>query len=547
MQARIQGTPWWFRYPIQQDYWLLHIILLAATLLRFNNLNSPGLWLDEVYYTIIAQQPILNQIIHPVETVSRLYGNDPILSAIPFSLALKLGDSNYLARFPAALFGILSVAVLYKLGRLLFGNTVGLTAALLLTFSNFDILYSQEARSYAQLSLFSLAGFWFFYKSVTQSKIIHRMAYALLMWAGVSSNYAMLFIIPVQTTFLAILSLIIVLKKSRPLTAVFTTWGYFLSALALVFLMRLPWFGALHYSVANNSVGGAPTLNLWADIHLFLTTVTSGYGWLAVFFLLSGLAGLLAALWQRRIPALLLICWLGLSLPATIISVWLVGHFFHPRFAIWVMPAMFLAVACGLVGLTHFVSRGIPGDLSFSTLRVQVIVLMIFIAPLLLANVAELQQASHNKQTLPRGQLQEAVNFITSTAKPGEYIITISLPTSHAQFYVERSRQDLIYLDETAFAQQQAGRNLPQQLAGRWYVIHHNAYVAPNIPPQWNDNLHFGRFHDIVVVYQPESCTIQSCIEEAEALLTAISRANPQSVLAETINNILAGLARLEY
>src|SRR5262245_28901784 len=94
------------RYWAGKDYPLLLVILLLATFLRFNGLNEPGLWLDELSYSIAAQRPITNQILRPTETLGNYLSVDPTLSAIPFSLSLKLGSSNFLIRFPAAFFGV---------------------------------------------------------------------------------------------------------------------------------------------------------------------------------------------------------------------------------------------------------------------------------------------------------------------------------------------------------------------------------------------------------------------------------------------------------
>jgi 4-amino-4-deoxy-L-arabinose transferase-like glycosyltransferase len=115
MQDQVQPVNhrWWTRYPVKKDWAVIGVILLLATFLRFYGLNEPGLWLDEVSYTFAAQKPIIDQIINPSDTLGGYLGVDPTLSAIPFSLALKLGFSNFLARFPAALFGVLGVALIH--------------------------------------------------------------------------------------------------------------------------------------------------------------------------------------------------------------------------------------------------------------------------------------------------------------------------------------------------------------------------------------------------------------------------------------------------
>ena len=46
--------------PVIKRQILLLLILLAAVWLRFNGLNEPGFWLDEIAYTVAAQNPIID-------------------------------------------------------------------------------------------------------------------------------------------------------------------------------------------------------------------------------------------------------------------------------------------------------------------------------------------------------------------------------------------------------------------------------------------------------------------------------------------------------
>lgn len=191
MQDQIQPVnhSWWTHYPVKKDWAAIGVILLLATFLRFHGLNEPGLWLDEVSYTFAAQKPIIDQITNPSDTLGGYLSVDPTLSALPFSLSLKLGFSNFLARFPAAIFGVLGVALIYRVGRTLFGNRVALTAALLLSTSSFHILYSQEARSYAQFVFFVLASYLFLYRAFTRNRFTNWMLYAVFTWTELPDRW----------------------------------------------------------------------------------------------------------------------------------------------------------------------------------------------------------------------------------------------------------------------------------------------------------------------------------------------------------------------
>jgi uncharacterized membrane protein len=66
---------------------------------------------------------------------------------------VHLGDSEAVVRSLSVLFGVATVAAVYDLGCRLFNRTAGLIAAALLTIHGFHILWSQQARSYALLTL----------------------------------------------------------------------------------------------------------------------------------------------------------------------------------------------------------------------------------------------------------------------------------------------------------------------------------------------------------------------------------------------------------
>lgn len=77
---------------------------------------------------------------------------------------LYIGDSEFILRFLSALFGTLTIPVIYLIGRDVCGRLGGVVAAALLTFSTVHVYYSQEARAYVTvLFFFSLAILFYLY------------------------------------------------------------------------------------------------------------------------------------------------------------------------------------------------------------------------------------------------------------------------------------------------------------------------------------------------------------------------------------------------
>jgi len=541
-------------YPAKQDYLLLILILWLAAYLRFSGLNRPGFWLDELSYTLAAQKPILNQIINSTETLGDYLSVDPTLSAIPFSLFLKLGTSNFLARFPAALFGVLGVALTYRLGRRLLGNTTGLLAAFLLATSSFHILYSQEARSYTQFIFFSLASFFFFYRVIWQHSLTRWLFYGLSTWAAVSTNHLMLFVIGVQGLFLLLISIQAVLSQtSKPaeIKQQLKRWSYFLAALLVVFLFRLPWLEDFTQRQCAGCAIGRPSypLDLAGSFLAAIGAFTAGSPGAISFSSILILFSLVLLLFYRPKPGGLLACWLLLSIPVTALGLWFISQFFHPRYTIWALPAFFITLGFGLATLGSFIPRLVlAGQRAFipnlPAKRSEIAILSLLLVPLLLINFGQIQQHEIIKQSRPRGMLEDAARLIGANAAANDTIVAIGLPAKHLQFYLEPTRPDIHYLDDKIFIEQNAG--LPPTLAGRWYVIH-NSYAPPQIPQNWSGALHYHEFYDIVVVYQAKPCQMTDCILETKLLLSEISRANPGSALEQVVNNIMAGLAQLNY
>ena len=125
----------------------LILILILAAILRFYQLDFQSLWMDEIY-TMNVSNPA-NSFSTLIEDVNVKEGF-PYLYFILIKILLSIfGYIGIVARFLSVFFGILSVYLIYKLGKEIFDKNTGLIAAILLTFNEFAICYSQEARPYA--------------------------------------------------------------------------------------------------------------------------------------------------------------------------------------------------------------------------------------------------------------------------------------------------------------------------------------------------------------------------------------------------------------
>lgn len=129
-------------------YWQIICVIALGAFLRFYNIGAQPLWLDEGYSFQFAQLPL-----------SQLWGTEALSEPNPplYYTLLKLwifffGESEAALRSLSAIIGILTIPLVYMLGKTLDNQQLGIITALLLAISPINIQYSQEARAYTLLT-----------------------------------------------------------------------------------------------------------------------------------------------------------------------------------------------------------------------------------------------------------------------------------------------------------------------------------------------------------------------------------------------------------
>ena len=127
----------------------LTAILLLAFGLRLWGLGRASLWSDEAFTYWWTQVPLAT-LWGPR---AALETNPPLYYTVAWAAQHLLGSGEWALRLPSALFGTAGVAVVFFLGALVGGRATGLIAALLTAVAAPHVYYSQDARTYALLSL----------------------------------------------------------------------------------------------------------------------------------------------------------------------------------------------------------------------------------------------------------------------------------------------------------------------------------------------------------------------------------------------------------
>lgn len=165
----------------------LLLILIIASFLRFYDIGTESYWYDEI---ASIRESDLN-----IEGIAQS-ANHPPLYFLLLNLWIKLfGENETTLRALSAIFGIVSILLIYKIGNILFNKRVGLIASLLAALSTFYIYHSQEVRSYSLLLLLSLISYYFFIVITRQDKKWHYPCYLIAnLLLGYTHLYGLLII-----------------------------------------------------------------------------------------------------------------------------------------------------------------------------------------------------------------------------------------------------------------------------------------------------------------------------------------------------------------
>jgi 4-amino-4-deoxy-L-arabinose transferase-like glycosyltransferase len=182
---------------------LLIIVLLAfGGILLFYSLGGWDLWNpDEPRHAQIAKEMLQGEEWIIPHLNSKVYLDKPPLFfwLIAFTAKAIGGMNEFAARFPSALFGLLTLLLLFFLGKRLFNEKAGFFAALILA-TNMEFLWlARRANIDATLTFFTTAAVALLYVGFYQQKgrwILYLLAYCA-MALGVLTKWQVGVIVPV--------------------------------------------------------------------------------------------------------------------------------------------------------------------------------------------------------------------------------------------------------------------------------------------------------------------------------------------------------------
>ena len=156
---------------------LIGLIAIGA-FLRIHNLDAQSLYHDEVHMVTYVQglleKGYPHKMIGPIERPLATYE----LTPYPIALSVMLlGMSDFALRLPAALFGIMTIPLIFFVGQQVFDRRVGFLAAAVYTFCPQAVIWAQYLWHPQQTQFLALLTSYLFYQAIRSTRISPRYLY----------------------------------------------------------------------------------------------------------------------------------------------------------------------------------------------------------------------------------------------------------------------------------------------------------------------------------------------------------------------------------
>jgi len=332
---------------------LLLLVILAFTL-RLYQLDYQSLWRDEVDAIRFARRDLSR--LFPLFV--RPNHNGPLYYVFLHFWIRLAGDSEFSARFLSLICGMLSVPIIFKLGRRWLGLSGGLPAAMLCTTSPYLIWYSQEAKMYALLFLFSMLSTHIYLVALERNRIYLWLSYVVTIVISMYVHLLAVLIIPFH-----VLLFLVTWPRYRP---ALKSW------LAVVAILVLPYLPLARWEIPL-LVSPFTTGHQFYSLHEILTVLLFAFSLnsgpyqgllsttLFVFLLLAGIflykrgnGGITSLSLKTSLTSRQESISLSLYLFVPIVCLFLISlgmPIFTDRYLITALPAYLLLLTCGLLAV----------------------------------------------------------------------------------------------------------------------------------------------------------------------------------------------------
>jgi len=424
-------------------YWLLAGLLVVSLLVRVYDLNA-GLWLDEILTHVKYSQLTYGEIITTFDSENQHF----LFTLLAHTSYLLFGESAWALRLPAVFFGLGSIWALFLLGRELSGPREGLLSAGLLAFTYHHVWFSQNARGYTGLLLWTILSSWLFVRGLSSRGLKDWIFYAVAAALGVYTHLTMGFVLVGH--FLIYLAVLFARRKQDWKNR----WSGFLIGFGLTGSFIYQLHALVFPQVLSGLAGTVSVVAAWRNPLWTLYELARGLqvsfasGIVAVGALVLFGAGLWS--FARTRPVLIGLLFLPPVIGASIVIA--AGHHLWPRFFFFAFGFGALVVIRGAMILAELVASlasrylGIPNQ-KLKWLGTAVCLSMI------LVSVVSVPFAYGPKQ-----DYGGALGYIQANIKPGDLVVTTYLADFVYEQYYQAGWQAVGSLEDLNALREGANR-----------------------------------------------------------------------------------------
>ena len=342
---------------------LLLFIILLGSALRFYELGDKSLWVNELYAYFEAKKPFF-------EMLKGLDFRQPP----PFFIFLNpyvkaVGPNDFLLRLPSALTGIISIGLIYILGKSLFSKREGLIGAFYLALSPDHINVSQDMRQYSLLVLFSLLSSIFFLKMLDRPIRKYFFLYVIVSLLMIYTQYIGIAVVLCHMLFYLVISFSARLTSGKAVISIRNRKMFkhiFIKAWLPLFALIIP--GIVLIKMAPDQASSSippyqcppPTLRAFAS---FANEMTTGYNYwgvgVRVFYLQIALVILgIVGLFKRYKRGIIFLCAMYVGLYYLIFAfLYAINQYSARRYFFITIPICVLLFSGGISCLSDLLRR----------------------------------------------------------------------------------------------------------------------------------------------------------------------------------------------
>ncbi|UCG23604.1 MAG: glycosyltransferase family 39 protein [Chloroflexota bacterium] len=412
------------------------LLILLAFFVRLHVLAGDSFWIVEIITVKDASKGLA--AVHSVRD------HPPLLYIVTYGILQQIGNNEFLVRLPSLIAGVLAIPTMIAFGRILGWPMVGFWAAFLLALAPVHLRFSQMARHYALLMLFSLASYLFLYLALSRPSAKHWAAYAIAVSLNLYTHYGAFLVVASQAVFIAIWMAIQLARRRRLLLV------YPIAAAVAVAVLFLPISAKIEQAFSRN-VGDTSVRGFYtgvAPVTQWLNAAYSDFGFradpLPVLFAGLAAAGFLILL-RRRAFLLAVLSLAALVLPFALIALLQTARIPNIRYIIHMLPMYLILSAVAIDAILKWLSELRPSSGQGIYVAGSLIVgalLILLTAPLLQSEYEQQFQDWRGMANHLDDQAQDgAIVLGLSPTTVGFNMVTTSLP-----YYLNRTTKSFQYM-----------------------------------------------------------------------------------------------------